>query len=97
MPAGSWSTTREPTPTGWSAFRRWRSCWTPARDTWENWGGLTLPGSWYHDCLYYSWPDGTPATNWLDSTGRIGPDGKGFVEKDGKIYRIAFTVQNEEN
>ncbi len=65
-------------------------------DTWENWGGLTLPGSWYHDCLYYSWPDGTPATNWLDSAGRIGPDGKGFVEKDGKIYRIAFTAQNEE-
>lgn len=66
------------------------------QDTWENWGGLTLPNSWYHDCLYYSWPDGTPATNWLDSAGRIGPDGKGFVEKDGKIYRIAFTAQNKE-
>lgn len=59
-------------------------------DTWENWGGLTPPNGGYPNCHYYSWPDGTPATNWLDRGGRIGPDGKGFVEKDGKIYRIEF-------
>lgn len=54
---------------------------------WQNWGGLSpLP-----DGTYYRWPDGSPATEWFDWCGRIGPDGRGFVQKDGKIYRIEFT------
>ncbi len=56
---------------------------------WQNWGGLsTLP-----DGTYYRWPDGSPATEWFDWCGRIGPDGRGFVQKNGKIYRIEFTSQ----
>ncbi|MCI9264030.1 MAG: hypothetical protein HFF06_05600 [Oscillospiraceae bacterium] len=54
---------------------------------WQNWGGLSpLP-----DGTYYRWPDGSPATEWFDWCGRIGPDGRGFVQKDRKIYRIEFT------
>ncbi len=55
---------------------------------WQNWGGLTtLP-----DGTYYRRPDGSPATQKFDWCGKIGPDGQGFVQKDGKIYRIAFTL-----
>lgn len=54
---------------------------------WQNWGGLSpLP-----DGTYYRWPDGSPATEKFDWCGKIGPDGRGFVQRDGKIYRIEFT------
>lgn len=65
-------------------FRTWyHEYWTD----WQNWGGLSpLP-----DGTYYRWPDGSPATEKFDFCGRIGPDGRGFVQRDGKIYRIQFT------
>lgn len=62
----------------------------------EPWGGLTLPNSWVSGQRYYLRPDGSPASGWFDNCGELGPDGRGFVEKDGKIYRIQFTTKEEE-
>lgn len=56
----------------------------------EPWGGLTVPNSWVSGQRYYQRPDGSPASGWFDDCGQLGPDGRGFVEKDGKIYRITF-------
>ena len=56
---------------------------------WRNWGGLLAEGT------YYRWSDGTPATEKFDFCGKIGPDGRGFVQKDGKIYRIQFDLNAE--
>lgn len=66
----------------------YQSQWTG----WENWGGLEI----FDENMtlgwkpYYRWPDGSPATEHFDWCGKIGPDGRGFVQKDGKIYRIEF-------
>lgn len=59
----------------------------------QNWGGLQISEESPSLGLrpYYRWSDGTPATEWFDWCGEIGPDGRGFVQKDGKIYRIEFT------
>lgn len=59
----------------------------------RNWGGLQISEESPSLGLrpYYRWSDGTPATEWFDWCGEIGPDGRGFVQKDGKIYRIEFT------
>ncbi|MCI8651456.1 MAG: S-layer homology domain-containing protein [Oscillospiraceae bacterium] len=62
----------------------------------EPWGGLTAPNSWVSGQRYYQRPDGSPASGWFDDCGQLGPDGRGFVEKDGKIYRIQFGIREEE-
>ena len=62
----------------------------------QPWGGVTAPNSWFPGQRYYLWPDGSPASGWFDDCGELSPDGRGFVEKDGKIYRIQFTTQEEE-
>ena len=56
-----------------------------APEDWRNWGSLDTDG------CYYRRGDGTPATKRFDWCGKIGPDGRGFVQKDGKLYRIEFT------
>lgn len=62
-----------------------------APSDWQNWGGLWLSNEYTEGQLYYRWPDGSPATEWFDWCGKIGPDGQGFVQQEGKIYRIQFT------
>ncbi len=64
---------------------------------WQNWSGLEIEDE--YSSLgwrpYYRWPDGRPATEKFDRCGRIGPDGRGFVQRDGKLYRIQFTPRTE--
>lgn len=60
-------------------------------EEWQNWGGLWISDEKFIEGqCYYRWPDGSPATEWFDQCGNIGPEGQGFVQKNGKIYRIAF-------
>lgn len=59
-----------------------------APENWQNWDGLDTLSTGGHR---YCRSDGTPATEWFDWCGKIGPDGRGFVQKDGKLYRIEFT------
>lgn len=57
---------------------------------WRDWGGL-----WTENGGYYRWSDGTPATEKFDWCGKIGHDGRGFVQKDGKLYCIQFDLTAE--
>lgn len=59
---------------------------------WQNWGGLGIANvsPSLGEQPYYRWPDGSPATEKFDFCGKIGPDGQGFVQRSGKIYRIQF-------
>lgn len=56
----------------------------------QPWGGVTAPSGWLPGRRYYQWPDGSPASGWFDDCGELSPDGRGFVEKDGRVYRIQF-------
>lgn len=62
-------------------------------DGWQNWGGLQIAEESPSLGLqpYYLWPTGSPASEKFDWCGKIGPDGRGFVQRDGKLYRIEFT------
>lgn len=59
---------------------------------WQDWGGLQIAEDSPSLGLrpYYRRRDGSPATEKFDWCGRIGPDGRGFVQRGGKIYRIQF-------
>lgn len=61
---------------------------------WQNWGGLEIANvsPALGEKPYYRWSDGSPATEKFDFCGKIGPDGQGFVQRDGKIYRIQFDL-----
>ena len=65
---------------------------------WKNWGGLEITNASpsLGERPYYCWPDGSPATEKFDFCGKIGPDGQGFVQREGKIYRIQFELTAEE-
>ena len=56
----------------------------------QPWGGVTAPSGWLPGRRYYQWPDGSPASGWFDDCGELDPDGRGFVEKDGRVCRIQF-------
>ncbi len=62
----------------------------PEWPEWENWGGLLIPNTWYTGQRYYLRSNGSPASGWFDNCGRVGSGGSGFVELEGKIYRIQF-------
>lgn len=56
----------------------------------RSWDGLRPHWRGVPDGAYYVSSDGTAASEKFDWAGAIGPDGRGFVGKEGKIYRIAF-------
>ena len=56
----------------------------------HSWDGLTAHRHGVTEGAYYVSSDGTAASQMFDWAGAIGPDGQGFVGKDGKIYRIEF-------
>lgn len=56
----------------------------------RSWDGLTPHRHGVTEGTYYVSSDGTAASEMFDWAGAIGPDGQGFVGKDGKTYRIEF-------
>lgn len=77
---GTTNTSPEP-PGGWENYT------VPDLHSWD---GLTPHRHGVTEGTYYVSSDGTAASEMFDWTGAIGPDGQGFVGKDGKIYRIEF-------
>lgn len=73
--------TYEPSPPGG---------WDYEEPVLRSWDGLTAHWHGVQDGAYYVSSDGTAASEMFDWAGAIGPDGRGFVGIDGKIYRIEF-------
>lgn len=77
---GPTNTSPEP-PGGWESYT------APALRSWD---GLRPHRHGVQDGAYYVSSDGTAASEIFDWAGDIGPDGRGFVGLEGKIYRIEF-------
>lgn len=77
---GTTNTSPEP-PGGWENYT------VPDLHSWD---GLTAHRHEGTEGTYYVSSDGTASSEMFDWAGAIGPDGRGFVGKDGKIYRIEF-------
>lgn len=88
LPVGLLTLEGEYTPWAWELEEKIKM-----PEGWQNWGGLQIAEDSPSLGLrpYYRWSDGSPATEKFDWCGKIGPDGRGFVQRDGKIYRIEFT------
>lgn len=73
---------REPEPPG-----GWDNYTVPDLHSWD---GLTAHRHGVAEGAYYVNGDGAAASGLFDWCGAIGPDGRGFVGRDGKVYRIQF-------
>lgn len=73
---------REPEPPG-----GWDNYTAPDLHSWD---GLTVHRHGVAEGAYYVNRDGAAASRLFDWCGAIGPDGRGFVGMDDKVYRIQF-------